>query len=212
MRNIPVFSTDFGVASLVLDQIPYRQTAYVHIRAASQPEEFVRECAQFCRAAGADLVLATGHRVLESYPLQYELVSMCRPLEGLADTDAALMPVTEETLSRWMQLYNDKMSAVDGAAYMSSREGRQLLQEGHGYFIHREGQLLGIGKAYDETISALAACRAGFGETVLLALCHALTGPMIRLEVASTNSRALRLYERLGFIRSAIRSAWYRVL
>lgn len=211
MRNIPVFSTDLGVASLVLDQIPYRQSAYVHIQAASKPEEFAKECAQFCRAAGADLVLATGHSVLEDYPLQYQLVSMCRSLDGLADTDAALFPVKEETLSRWVQIYNTRMAAVDGAAYMSSREGRQLLQEGRGYFVHREGQLLGIGKACEETISALAVQKTGSGEAVVLALCRALTGPMARLEVASTNTRALALYQRMGFMRSGIRSAWYRI-
>lgn len=211
MRNIPVFSTDLGVASLVFDQIPYSGTAFVHICSTAQPEAFIAECAGFCRAAGADLVLATGHEVLKEFPVQYEILSMRSPLEGIADTDASLMPVTEQTLDTWVQYYNQKMKHVDGAAYMSSREAKKLLEEGHGYFVHRCGRLLGIGKASGEELDAIASLVPGEGKTVLSALCHSLSGPMVYLQVASTNSRAIRLYEDMGFLSTGVERRWHRI-
>lgn len=212
MRNIPVFSTDLGVASLVLDQIPYKQAAYVHIHDTAQPEEFIEECAQFCRAAGADRVYVASPAELEEYPVFTQVLQLVGSLQDIADTDAALMPVTERTLDAWRQIYNEKMAAVDDAAFMDAAAARQLLQEGHGYFVHREGKLLGIGKVAGDTIDVLAATEPGAGETVLQALCHALAGDRVIVRVASTNRRAMRLYERLGFICTGVLQTWYQIL
>lgn len=211
MRNIPVFSTELGVASLVLDQIPYSGIAFVHVCSTAQPEAFIAECGGFCRAAGADRVLATGHEVLEKFPVQYEILSMSRPYEGVEDTDAAVIPVTEQTMHSWVRHYNERMKKVDGAAYMSSLEGKKLLEEGHGYFVHRNGRLIGIGKASGETVDAIASVVSGEGKTVLSALCHCLSGPMVQLQVASTNRRAIRLYEEMGFICTGITRRWHRI-
>lgn len=211
MRNIPVFSTELGVASLIFDQIPYTGVAYIHIQDTASPAAFVDECAQFCRAAGAESVLATGREGLEAFPASYDVLSMVRPLEGLQDTDAALMPVTEETTERWRSIYNERMKTVDGAAYMSTLEGKRLLEEGCGYFVHRGGTLLGIGKASGETVDAIAAVEPGAGETVFLALCHALSGSMVKLQVASTNRKAICLYEKLGFITTEVKQTWYQI-
>ena len=209
VRNIPVFSTELGVASLVFDQIPYSGVAFVHIRDTACPGEFLEECAQFCRAAGAERVLATGQEALAAYPVSYEIMSMCRPLDGLADTDACLIPATEDTIGRWTQIYNDRMKAVDGAAYMSAAEGKRLLEDGNGYFIHRNGTLLGIGKAAGETVEAIASIVPGAGESVFLALCHVLAGPMVKLQVASTNQKAIHLYQKLGLIATEVGPKWH---
>ena len=50
MRDIPVFTTQYGVASLVLREIPYRQEAYISIQSSLQPEQLLEECIGFCRA------------------------------------------------------------------------------------------------------------------------------------------------------------------
>lgn len=212
MRNIPCFATDLGVGSLVLDQIPYTDTAYVYIQDSADAERFVDECAQFCRAAGAEKVFAAGHDVLEAYPVQYEVFEMCRPLEGVEDTQASVLPVAEGTLGRWLDLYREKMNGVDGAVYMSDADGKRLLLEGSGYFVHQNGQLLGIGKASGENVDAIASAVPGAGKTVLLALCHCLSGPMVRLKVASTNCRAIGLYRSLDFICTSVYRRWYRIL
>ena len=38
-----------------------------------------------------------------------------------------------------------------------------------------------------------------------------LEGQGMTLEVASTNERAIRLYEKVGFLKTAELSRWYRV-
>ena len=52
----------------------------------------------------------------------------------------------------------------------------------------------------------------GMGETVMRALCSVLTGDTVRVVVAGANTRAVRLYERMGFLKVDVISAWYRVL
>lgn len=212
MRDIPVFTTEYGVASLVLREIPYRGEAYIRIQDSACMEEFLPECVSFCRIAGAEKICATGHDYLQKYPMHTKIFRMARSLEGLPDTDAMTFPVTEQTLERWRELYNQKMAGVPNASYMDSRDGRKLLEQGNGYFVHRCGELLGIGIASDETIQVIAAVKPGAGKDVLLALTHALSGEKVMVEVASANYRAMRFYKRLGFIKTAELSAWYQIL
>jgi ribosomal protein S18 acetylase RimI-like enzyme len=49
------------------------------------------------------------------------------------------------------------------------------------------------------------------GKDVFAALTHALMNDRIVLEVASTNRRAISLYESLGFIQTAELSRWYKI-
>ena len=212
MKDIPMFTSEYGVASLVLKEIPYKATAYVKILSSLEPEKLLAECIQFCRMCGAETIDATGDPMLEKYPLTTAVYAMQCPREALESTEACLFPVTEQTLSQWLQIYNERMAAVPNAAYMDSRAGRELLKTGDGYFVHKDGKLLGIGKAAGDTIDAIAATEKGMGETVVRALAGALQCETLRLTVAAANDRALRLYERLGFVKTAELSRWYRVL
>ncbi len=148
---------------------------------------------------------------MEAYPLHTAIWRMQRPVEGLPEADAALMPVTQQTIEQWRALYNSKMAGVPNAAHISFFDGKKLLARGEGYFVHRSGTLLGIGIAGGTRIDAVIAAQPGCGRDVLLALSHALSGEEIVLEVASENTRALRLYDSLGFIRTAELSRWYRI-
>ena len=212
MRDFPVFTTEFGVGSLVLKEIPYRGTAYITIRDSAQPEEFLAECIDFCRAVGAQTIHATGSRILEKYPLYTSVIQMSAPWDVIPETDACLFPVTESTLTQWQSIYNDRMQDVDNAAYMSDRVARDMLKRGDGYFVHKNGQLLGIGIASDERIDCIASVEKGRGRDVVCALVHALMCDRIILEVASTNHKAIRLYESLGFIQTAELSRWYKII
>lgn len=212
MRDIPMFTTENGAASLILKEIPYRQEAYIRIHSSAAPKELLEECVSFCRIAGAEKIYATGHAFLEKYPLHTKVLRMMRSMEGLPETDAMTMPITAETLEQWRQIYNDAMKPIDNASYMDTRQAQKLLQEGNGYYIHRNGEVLGIGIASDGTIHAVVSVKPGAGKDVLLALTHALFCETVTLEVASTNTRAIRLYERLGFIKTAEISSWYAVI
>lgn len=211
MRDFPVFTTENGAASLVLREIPYRGEAYITLQDTQNPKELLAECVDFCKMAGAVKIYATGHDWLAKYPFYTSVVKMQRDREGLPESDAALFPVTEKTIEDWRSLYNERMRDVPGASTMTREEGKQLLTKGGGYFVHKDGQLLGIGIARENKIEAIAAAKPGAGETVLLALCSALFSENIVLEVASNNARAIRLYESLGFLKTELLRTWYDV-
>ena len=211
MRDFPFFTTQHGVASVVLKEVPYRGEAYIKIQSALEPAALLDECAGFCRTVGAERVYASGHECLAEYPIHTSVLQMCCSREALGDTDAALFPVQEITLQKWRELYNERMADVDNASYMTEADGKRMLEAGNGYFVHRNGKLLGIGMASGDKIDAVISCIPGCGKDVVLALNHALCGDSVQLEVASTNKRAIRLYEKLGFLTVNEISCWYKI-
>lgn len=211
MRDFPVFTTENGAASLVLREIPYRGVAYITLQDTQNPREFLAECVDFCKMAGAKKIYATGHEWLKKYPVHTSVVKMQRPREGLPESDASLFPVTEKTVEQWRSLYNERMQNVPNAAAMTREDGKQLITKGGGYFVHRDGELLGIGIAREDKIETIAALKQGAGETVLLSLCSALFSENLVLEVAANNEPATRLYKRLGFLKTELLRTWYDV-
>ena len=211
MKDIPLFTTEYGVASLTLREIPYRQRAYIKIQSASEPEKLLEECIGFCRACGAERIDASGHEFLEQYSLITPMWMMTANRESMGQTDACIFPMTQQTVERWLEIYNQRMADVPNAAYLDSRDGKEFLENGDCYFVHRDGKLLGIGKAAGDCVDIVIAVEPGMGETVLLALSSVLTEDTVRVTVAGENTRAVRLYERMGFIKTKEISRWYRL-
>ena len=212
MRDFPMFTTENGVASLTLKEIPYRKQAHIQIQSSLDPEKLLEECVGFCRACGAEWIDASGHEFLAKYPLITEMWLMTGNRDTIGETDACLFPVTEQTLSRWLEIHNQRMMDVPNAAYLDSTDGREFLENGDCYFVHRDGKLLGIGKAAEDYIDIVIATEPGMGQTVVQALCGALTGDTVRIAVAGANERAVRLYERMGFLKTKVLSSWHRIL
>lgn len=213
MRDFPVFTTENGVSSLHLKQIPYKREAYIRIRDV-QPgyfAEHLAECASFCRMAGAERIFAAGHEALADYPLH----TMVLEMRGTAWVDpgkiACLFPVTEATVAQWRGIYQERMASVDNASVLEAREERKIVESGGAYFVHRDGELLGIGWMEGCRLLAMAAVKKGAGETVMHTLMSLVEGAAVTLEVASTNERAIRLYEKLGFLKTAELVRWYRI-
>lgn len=211
MKDIPMFTTEHGVASLVLKEVPYQGAAYIIIRDSRDPEMLLEECVSFCRICGAEKVYATGHEILQSRPFHTAMWEMRCAVDVIPDTDAALWPVQAETLEHWRELYNRKVCAVPNGAWMTEADGREMLKKGDGYFIHRGELLLGIGRASGEMIDWVAAVEPGAGQDAVCALTHALAADTAVLTVASVNEKAVKLYERIGFIKVKEISRWYRV-
>ena len=211
MKDFPVFSTSYGVASLILKEIPYRQEAYIHIQSTLDPEQLLQECVSFCTACGAEKIYATGHEMLEKYPLHTVIWQMRGTLFISEEEIPSMFPVTEQTVSRWRELYNQKMSSVHNASTLEARDEARILESGGAYFIHESGVPLGIGWLEEDKLSALAALKPGAGELVCKAMQSLIPQQQITLEVASANEKAVRLYERLGFLKTRELSRWYRV-
>ena len=211
MKDIPVFTTENGVANLVLKEIPYSAIAYVRILDTLSPEQLLEECVSFCRVVGAEKILATGHPALECYPLYTSIWEMDRYTEGLPETDAVAIPVADETLTEWRDIYNTAMRHVDNASYMSIQESKKMLCDYSLYYIYRNDKLLGIGMVSGNTIEAVASLVPGAGQDILLSLTRLVAADSVSLQVASTNLRAIRLYEKLGFFKKREISRWYKI-
>lgn len=214
MRDFPIFTTEYGVSSLVLKEIPYKKTAYIRIGDVQKEyfAENLAECVSFCRMCGAEAIYAAGHQDLERYPLYTAVLEMRGQAQADPQKIRQLFPVTEATVGQWRTIYNKKMSHVDNTATLESRDEKRILESGGAYFVHEDGHLLGIGWLEGNKLLAVASAQTGAGEGVMHTLMSLLDGEDMTLEVASTNTKAIRLYEKLGFISTAEICRWYDVL
>ena len=135
-------------------------------------------------------------------------------MRGQAEADEAkvesLWPVTEETVTRWRELMNEKMRPVDNSGTLEKKNEADILSGG-AYFVHREGELLGAGWLMGNELLLLASFKPGMGERVMHTMMSLIPGQEVKLDVVSTNTRAIRLYEKLGFIRTSELRQWHRV-
>lgn len=214
MKDFPVFTTEWGVSSLILKEVPYRQEAYIHIQSV-QPEDFAQhlhECVSFCRMAGAEKIYASGSDLLKQYPLYTAVYEMRGTAWVSPDKLKSLFPVMEATVSRWRSICNERLRQVDNAATLTASDEKRILESGGAYFVHDNGELLGVGWLEDPKLLLVAAVKSGEGETVMHTLMSLMEGADMTLEVASTNHRAIRLYDRLGFLKVREVRRWHQVL
>lgn len=212
MKDIPIFTTEFGVATLILKEIPYKQVAFVRVQDV-QPEGMeahLAECVSFCRAAGAERVLATGHEGLERYPVDSTVLEMSLAYEP-REPEAMLWPVTEKTVTRWRELYNKGMAGLNNHATLTSFDEANILASGGAYFVHQAGDLLGLGWVEADKLLALVSVKPGMGETVARTLFTVMGTDRITLEVVAENRRAVNLYRRMGFVTTQEVGRWYKV-
>jgi len=209
MKDIPFFTTEYGVASVMLGEIPYRQEAYIRVVEAQsgQMENLIRECVGFCRAAGAERIYWSAGDV------QGQLHASVYQMQGTAVADSQkqehLFPVTEQTVKRWREIYNERMRQVDNAATLTAADEPKILQSGGAYFVHRDGKLLGLFWLEDTKLLGIAATEPGAGERIMHTAMSLIEGATMTLEVASTNEKAIALYERLGFVKTKELRRWY---
>lgn len=212
MKDIPVFDTETGVSSLLLKEIPYKKIAYVKVHSV-QPgglRDHLRECVSFCRMCDAERVYASGHEELRGWQHHCDVLPMALALTERPEPEANLFPVTQETVTQWRKIYNEKMAPVDNAATMTAFDEKEICAGG-AYFVHDAGELLGIGWLKDGELLCIASVKPGAGERVLKTLLTTVDTDRVKLEVASTNTPAIKLYKKLGFIQNGEARSWYTI-
>ena len=213
LKDFPIFDTESGISSLILREIPYRREAYIYMQSI-QPDGFqdhLLQCVSFCRMVGAEKIYAEGHEALKAYPLHAAVREMRGPAWVDGEKLNSLFPVTEATVARWREICNDRLRGVDHAATLTAADEEKILNSGGAYFVHRHGELLGVGWMEDARLLLIAGVKPGAGEDVMHTLMSLVEGADMTLEVASTNHRAIALYEKLGFVPVRETLCWYDV-
>ena len=86
MKDLPLFPCADGMASLVLSEIPYKREAYILVRSVyGSLDGLLRDCAAFCRSAGAEQVYAGGEQDFSAYPVYAHLVERSLEKEKLPE-------------------------------------------------------------------------------------------------------------------------------
>ena len=213
MKDIPFFQWEDCVATLALSEIPYRQKAYILVRLC--PEEklhsFLAECAAFCSVAGAAEIYASAEPAPAWLPHAYDLVLYACPAKQLQPISktAVLTSLDKDNQSRFLQVQRTCFCQVDGAATYDWQDCKRMLQSHSGYLWLEGTTVIGIGEIRGSEICTVAVTRPGCGEAMVRALATQTVGQSVIVQTASTNLRAIRLYERLGFRRTKTVSSWY---
>ena len=190
MKNIPMFTSPYGVATLILREIPWSGSAYVLVRSVwnDQTASLLEECRGFCRAVGAkEIFAAYDAEELPAKPA-YDMIRMMRPKAGLpAGEKLELEPLTRENSAAYLEIYNRCFVKVPSAASYDQTSLEPL---------------------YDEDLAWRPAYR-GLGRNLALAVLQMVPSPVLHLKVASTNTRAIALYQRLGFTAECVEKRWF---
>lgn len=216
MNNIPVFLSQWGTATLILREIPYKKTAYILLRTVADLDLLVQECAAFCRECGAEdcfVSAADSTAVLPGEPA-YALLRMTAEKAALPRLESpfTLEPLGPDNGDLYISLYNRCFRAVSNAATYDRKELQRVWRmEQQGFIAYLEDTPCGMGELHGNELAAVGLLPEyrGKGKFLTLALLDRCPGPELSLTVVSDNTRALALYGKLGFQTERIVSKWY---
>lgn len=213
MKDIPIFTGEHGIATLILREIPHQQRAYVMLRTVWHLQPFLEECRAFCRMAGAESVYVTGEDCLDMLPFVHEMQRWtCRrdKLPPLTEP-VQLQPLTDGNREEFRRLYNDLFAQVPNAATCTAQEAARIQREEQAALAIVDGQTAGLVQWTDNRLEAIAVLpeHHGLGYRLALTVLHRMEAETVELQVSSANERALRLYQRLGFAKAGALSRWY---
>lgn len=217
MKNIPIFTGENGTATLIFHEIPYCGRAYAIIRSVweNRTADFLEECRQFCRAAGAEESYASWK--LETLPADhaYDMLTMaCSKADLPRDgKPVELEPLTPENSGTYLEIYNRCFRDIHGAASYEQSNLEPFYDEDVAWLARVDGIYAGtaeISKRGLEGIAILPQFR-GLGYDLALSVLDMVPRKTVELTVCSTNERAIRLYRRLGFRQTELVSRWWKL-
>lgn len=217
MKNIPMFTGQHGMATLVFRELSFSGCAYVVVRAVWNGETaaFLEECRGFCRAVGAEKIYASW----EENPLPavhaYDMLGLYREKAGLPlpSREVELEYLRPENGQTYLQIYNTCFRPIPGAASYDKQDLRRLYGEDRAFLAKVDGQYAAVAEISKEGLESIAVLPeyCGLGHDLSLTVLPMVPNPILRLKVASGNHRALKLYQRLGFVQENVRSRWYEL-
>ena len=213
MRNIPVFTGEFGAATLILQEIPGRGEAYCVVQWVQPGKtwEFLAECARFLPDGGSPegsglpsagaprrLLLKSGCSVWPACgPACRRRTQRCGPL----------LPENGE---EFLRIYNEGMSGVPAAMSLHQgicpgfwTRGRIFCPQGRSASGNWPGEWGYAPVPGLPAAGGRARCGGGshFGDA----------GETVELQVAESNLRARALYEKLGFLTVGAGECWWEI-
>ena len=216
MKDIPIFTADNGIATLILKEIFGTGRAYVLVRSVwTDAGALLAECRQFCRACGAEEIYASWEQAELPGNHAWDLVEMtCRkdalPKDG---KPVDLEELTEDTGPAYLEIYNRCFHNLPGSASYGNRDLQRLYGEELAYLARVDGKPAAVAEISRDGLEGIAVLPEfrGLGYDLSLAVLDKVPSMNLRLKVANTNERARRLYTRLGFRDREVLSRWYRL-
>ena len=216
MQNIPIFTGVHGMATLILKEIPVSGYSYVLVRSVWKDNlpGLLEEAAAFCREAGAKAVFAS----YECYDLParhvhdvLEFTMDSRRLPEVAPVP--LTPISKENGRDYLAVYNRCFARMPGHASYDEKDLSRLLEQGGAFLVYRGGTpaaVVELGENSLEGIGVLPEFK-GLGYPLAVTALKRLPEPTLFLKVVSTNHRAIRLYQRIGFAETKVVSRWWEL-
>lgn len=217
MKNIPMFTSSYGVATLILREIGWSGHAYVLVRSVwnGRTAQLLEECRGFCRAVGAEEIYASWETNELPAEHAYDMIAMIRPKADLPEPvqSVELEQVTPETAEEYLRIYNRCFRDVPSAASYDRKSLEPLYGEDLAWLARVDGRFAGVAEISKEGLEGIAVLPEfrGLGRDLALSVLPMVPSPTLRLKVASTNRRAMALYDRLGFVREKLERRWYRL-
>jgi ribosomal protein S18 acetylase RimI-like enzyme len=160
--------------------------------------------------------LAAAERVLTLCELPaepaYDMIRMARPKAGLPEPGKLeLAPLDRENSAAYLEIYNRCFITVPSAASYDQNSLEPLYGEDLAWLAKVNGQYAGVAEISKEGLEGIAVLPEyrGLGHDLALAVLQMVPSPVLRLKVASTNTRAITLYQRLGFIPECVEKRWF---
>lgn len=217
MNNIPIFTAVNGMATLILKEVPVCGRAYVMLRSVwnGKTAALLEECAQFCRAVGAEEIFACDDGNELPAEAAYEVVELSISKDALPKPQkpVELVPLRQDNSAEYLRIFNGCFRDLHSAASYGPADIRRLLGKDLAFLARVDGQYAGIAELGDNYLEAVAVLPQfrGLGFDLTASVLAKLPGPVVRLKVASTNERALRLYRRMGFGEDRTVRKWFRL-
>ncbi len=207
MKNIPLFTSEYGVATLILEEIPTKGAGFVLVRSTDNLAGLLADGAKFCRMCGAGVVYGTGEGDFSGYPLAYGLLEFSAIKHQLPKPDGKvkLVAVDDSSGALFLQMYDQIFAGQVGI-------GTPKLEEGTGYLAYAGEKLVGIGQISPGRLEVIGSLKKGMGFSIAIALLSKISEEIITLQVCSLNETAIKLYEKLGFTEKGKMGDYYQIL